>query len=279
MQKSSSPELMAQLLPQDSPQLLVQDSLNDMSQLVPIDPAEAKLRDLEDVDDDLGEVHGVPVDPWCKGTLDYPALEDPPYESCICGSPTLPSFFYKKRFGNAYLCCQTKSKRPRVICMCGAGWGTMLITYTLLFGTSGAVFIFAFYAGIKLYISIPCFAVWLLTFIVLGRTSFGDPGIYPHYAKPKSSDWRYCTQTGSFRPPQQNIKYCSDSGMLIENIDHFCPWTGTTIAGGNLCFFQAFLGMSMLTIIASCVSGYMALIDLEKIFPSLLNSTWGGTKV
>ena len=55
--------------------------------------------------------------------------------------------------------------------------------------------------------------------------------------------------------------------------------TGTTIAGGNLCFFQAFLGMSMLTIIASCVSGYMALIDLEKIFPSLLNSTWGGTKV
>ena len=35
-----------------------------MESLVPLNPAEAKQRDSDEADDDLGEVHGVAVDPW-----------------------------------------------------------------------------------------------------------------------------------------------------------------------------------------------------------------------
>lgn len=258
MRETSQSELMTQLLHQDS--------LNDMEALVPLDPAEAKNRDTDDIDDDLGEVHGVPVDPWCKGTLNYldiTTMGGRPYESCLCCSPTLPSWCYKKRIGNAYLCCQTTGKRSRVICMCGAGWGTMIITYVLLFGTSGVVFAATFWT-VPWYISLICSVVWLVTWIVLGRTSFGDPGIFPHYAKPKSLEWRFCTQTSSFRPADKNIQYCSDTGVLIEDIDHFCPWTGTTIAGKNLCFFYAFFAMSVVTMVATGVCGFWGFSQLNN---------------
>merc|ERR1719198_283755 len=188
-------------------------------------------------------------------------------------SPTLPRCCYKKRIGNAYLCCQTHGKNPRIICMCGAGWGSMIVTYCLVFGISGSVFAATFWL-VPIWVSVTCSCVWVLTWLVLGRTSFGDPGIFPYYEKPKSPSWRYCTQTGSFRPPQQNIKYCHDTGVLLSKIDHFCPWTGTTIAGGNLCYFHAFLGMLVVTFVSTMACGYMAATVLDDNLPGLFNRTW-----
>ena len=41
------------------------------------------------------------------------------------------------------------------------------------------------------------------------------------------------------RPP--GVVYDHESETLIDKIDHFCPWTGTTIAGNNYREFQIFV--------------------------------------
>ena len=52
---------------------------------------------------------------------------------------------------------------------------------------------------------------------------------------------------------------CSDNGFLVEEIDHFCPWTGTTIAKKNLPFFHTFLCMLMAGLIYSMLVVAMAM--------------------
>jgi hypothetical protein len=41
------------------------------------------------------------------------------------------------------------------------------------------------------------------------------------------------------RPP--GIVFDNESEVLIDKIDHFCPWTATTIAGNNYREFQIFV--------------------------------------
>lgn len=36
-------------------------------------------------------------------------------------------------------------------------------------------------------------------------------------------------------PRQTRTTWCGESAVLVRDYDHFCPWTGNTIAGGNLC--------------------------------------------
>ena len=36
---------------------------------------------------------------------------------------------------------------------------------------------------------------------------------------------------------------------LCQDLDHFCPWTGTTIAGKNICCFYLFITMIVITLI------------------------------
>jgi uncharacterized membrane protein len=43
-----------------------------------------------------------------------------------------------------------------------------------------------------------------------------------------------------------------ESQVLIRNIDHFCPWTGTVIAGGNLWSFYVFT-TSLCALIVLCI--------------------------
>ena len=50
-----------------------------------------------------------------------------------------------------------------------------------------------------------------------------------------------------------HTRFCSENGFLVEELDHFCPWTGTTIAKKNMCCFQTFLAMIMVTLIATLV--------------------------
>ena len=37
--------------------------------------------------------------------------------------------------------------------------------------------------------------------------------------------------------------------VLWQDLDHFCPWTGTTIAGKNICCFYVFITMIVVTLI------------------------------
>ena len=79
----------------------------------------------------------------------------------------------------------------------------------------------------------------------LSLTSCSDPGILPrHETRPDGGDWKWYDRPGSFAP--QAATYCHDSQALFLKYDHFCPWTGTTIAERNLFFFHLFVSSLML---------------------------------
>jgi len=44
------------------------------------------------------------------------------------------------------------------------------------------------------------------------------------------------------------------SGVLVQEIDHFCPWTGTTIAKKNLFSFYVFVVSLFVQIIVLVIS-------------------------
>ena len=52
-------------------------------------------------------------------------------------------------------------------------------------------------------------------------------------------DWTQYPRAGEdawvLVPQSVRTTWCSESGILVRDYDHFCPWTGTTIAGGNMC--------------------------------------------
>ena len=51
--------------------------------------------------------------------------------------------------------------------------------------------------------------------------------------------WFWNEQVGSFRPP--GALYCRECGVLIQDYDHLCPWTGTGIGRGNMAAFKTFV--------------------------------------
>lgn len=96
-----------------------------------------------------------------------------------------------------------------------------------------------------------------LTIIFLSLTAFSDPGIFPKHTRPRGPNWSYSGQAQSFRPP--SVIYCRECKLLIENYDHFCPWSGTVIGGKNLKFFHCFVSCLVLTMLYDAVLLVLAL--------------------
>jgi hypothetical protein len=197
---------------------------------------------------EVGTTSELPVqdpeyDPDVQGDFKYPAML--PQECCGC-RPVLSSCCYKRRMGRAYVCCERTGPNPKVLCMCGAGWTTQIITIVLVFGIS-----FAVYGGALrvLHWGFIIGAAVIASLGLLAIISVGccDPGVFPRYLKKKEKHWRYCHQSGSYRPP--GMQWCDETGVLIHDIDHFCPWSGTTIAKANMPYFHLFLSMVCVTLI------------------------------
>ena len=51
---------------------------------------------------------------------------------------------------------------------------------------------------------------------------------------------RWNAQAKTWHPP--GTEYCADSCVVVEDLVHFCPWTGTTVAHGNIRWFWGFVG-------------------------------------
>ena len=125
--------------------------------------------------------------------------------------------------------------------MVGACWPMMLCTLTLLSVIPLTVFSYSYQRVGNGLIVIGFFGLFVT--IASFTSTAVDPGIFPRYrTRPVDvkmpETWRYNSVTMSYRPP--GVVYCRDNAMLVEKIDHFCPWTGTTIAKRNLCCFHIF---------------------------------------
>ena len=66
----------------------------------------------------------------------------------------------------------------------------------------------------------------------------------------------------SHTPP--GVRYCSECQVQIKNIDHFCPWTGTTIGANNFPCFKIFTSSLCLLIILVIVFSLL-LFQINKI--------------
>ena len=68
-----------------------------------------------------------------------------------------------------------------------------------------------------------------------------DPGLMERVVDEEAGEggWFWNEQVGSFRPP--GALYCRECGVLIQDYDHLCPWTGTGIGRGNMAAFKTFV--------------------------------------
>lgn len=166
------------------------------------------------------------VDPFVVPDFLYRA--QPPMTCCCC-QPVLSGCCYVRRMGRMYVLKEDSvtdgNKQPRLRCIIGAGWSTWIITLTIFLSITLTGYGF----GLR-FLSAPFFMVAIVVF-ALGLASLigvccSNPGVFPRYLKKKEPDWRYCHQSMSFRPGANgsNVKWDAASGVLIEDIDHFCPW-------------------------------------------------------
>ena len=63
---------------------------------------------------------------------------------------------------------------------------------------------------------------------------------------------RICAKSGLYKPPRSH--YCSVTGRLTLNMDHFCPWVVNTVGFYNRKFFVLFLFYACATIFFSAIS-------------------------
>merc|ERR1712216_623780 len=67
----------------------------------------------------------------------------------------------------------------------------------------------------------------VLALVALMCTAMSDPGIYPRHSKPLEDSWTYSEYAQSYRPA--GVIYCQQCQVLIEEYNHFCPWSGIVI--------------------------------------------------
>jgi len=152
--------------------------------------------------------------------------------------PPLPCA--KRAIGSMYII--TEKQGPggtfEFSCVAGPCWPMMIFTFLLIAGVySAAVVHLRHSVGLGwILVSLPIFALTLLSFL---KTACSDPGILPRYSSAPSSEWTWNAHAKTFRPP--GALYDSEARCVIEEIDHFCPWTGTVIGKGNLRCFRIFV--------------------------------------
>lgn len=89
-------------------------------------------------------------------------------------------------------------------------------------------------------------------------TALSDPGIFPRYAKPLADDWTYSEYAESYRPP--GTIYCQQCQVLVEDYNHFCPWSGIVIGKGNEHYFRIFIVALSLKLIYDATLIILALL-------------------
>ena len=173
------------------------------------------------------------------------ALAEGAYESEMTSSVP-PPCCYKRKIGRMYVCCEDKEKKP--YCLMGACWPMTFFTWALValqlsylsgYPVHGKHSCAGFVRGLLCRDSFGLFYIF-----VLHRVQ--EPRYFKRHKDPVEG-WTYHPGTKSYRP--RGVVFCSESQVLVHDIDHFCPWTGTTIAMGNLKCFNVFVSMVCVGII------------------------------
>lgn len=148
-----------------------------------------------------------------------------------------------------------KDGAPVIQCVVGPCWPMLFVTLGLILGISLAVF-FGLFRFTEWYIKGPLLGMLLVTVVSYLWTACRDPGIQRMYDHKVRSDWTYCQQAQTYRKP--GAVYDLESQVVVEEIDHFCPWIGTTVAKRNIMCFYVFVGSVCILFAIVCVTAVLA---------------------
>lgn len=171
-------------------------------------------------------------------------------------APEPPRFFYKEKVGKMYAITRHRVFGPCWIMTCVTAGLIFIVPFSLVFTMKH-----------KLRTNtIMMTGIWVtMTLFALFLTSCTNPGIYPIHreiplqddetdevakelsSKKKKERFAYCRETESYRPP--GVVFDQECGVLIRDVDHFCPWVGTTIGAGNICRFFCFVALLLLSVV------------------------------
>jgi len=141
------------------------------------------------------------------------------------------SLLGREKIGNMQVLYKNSEGEPKI--MMGSYWPCCLfVTFPL---TIAPVALIHFY----LLPSLPFFyrpILWTFTFLTLLGLAFvscRNPGIIEQCdvndkeSNPQKENWVWNDRVKSFRPP--TAIYSMEADLVVEDYDHFCPWTGTAI--------------------------------------------------
>jgi len=130
---------------------------------------------------------------------------------------------------------------PRIDVVVGPYWFVaVLVTYPAIIGLS----LLTAFKVIK-HQNPAVMAVWSLItmclILSLSCVSCRDPGILIRHKDPPNVEegWLWNDQALTFRP--RKAKYDKECGVVIDELDHVCPWTGTAIGKNNMPAFKCFV--------------------------------------
>ncbi|KAJ8607370.1 hypothetical protein CTAYLR_010772 [Chrysophaeum taylorii] len=144
-----------------------------------------------------------------------------------------------RKVGNFYILAEWRrrdGKKRRMLL--GPYWHFLLVTLVVIAAVSVMIYAFVVPAEDEIERVIGL-TVTMLAVSGLLCTALTDPGIFPRYSKPLVENWTYSEYAQSYRPP--GVIFCQQSQVLIEDYNHFCPWSGTVIGKGNEAYFQVFI--------------------------------------
>lgn len=125
----------------------------------------------------------------------------------------------------------------------------LCVTYPLIFGVSIATLVLAI-PKCNFLVTIIWAACTLGLIYALAMTAFRDPGILPKHeqAPPQNTNgWLWSDRAYSWRP--RGAFYDTDTGVVVEEFDHTCPWTGTAIGKKNMFSFQWFVALVFICLV------------------------------
>lgn len=147
-----------------------------------------------------------------------------------------------RKIGNIYVLAEYGERRL----VLGPYWHFLLVTLVMLAAINTIIYVVVLPAAYEIERVIGL-SLAILAILSLICTAVTDPGVFPRYSRPLADDWTYSEYAQSFRPP--GVVYCQQSHLLIEDYNHFCPWSGTVIGKGNEVYFQVFISAIILSLI------------------------------
>ncbi|GAB5357198.1 hypothetical protein AAMO2058_000353600 [Amorphochlora amoebiformis] len=176
----------------------------------------------------------------------YPEIEARPHTLTYM-VPAPPRCCYKFKVGRMYVVSSKKiitdgDTKIKILCMLGACWPMTFVTMAIIGGLS--IFVLSgFLPKLGLVWTLGAFVLLGSNLAALALTGTTDPGIVRRkngdleLQDVKARRWSASGQTWV----RKGESFCEESQVVVEDMDHFCPWTGTVIAGGNMIYFQVFI--------------------------------------